>query len=418
MKKPIRLFLAPALIGACAVSAGIDAGPLDKFKQKLSKKTEAKVDKAMDTAIDCAFGDTECIAKAEADGKSVNVVDQNGKPMTDAEVKSAQANAQAGAPADAPGTGVWRGYDYTPGAEVWRHVVFDDERIGRFPAGQLEFVEGNMQIVELDGRKVLEVSAASVFRLNLDRELPQGFTVEFGLKIGAANQAVTVYFGELDTSVSRYESHYLNIYRTAGIASSGQFVSSIEGRDELMKGIVPIRLQVDGEYAILYVGSERAANIPNAAFKRTKMLEFHFTANQNYRSYLDSITVAVGLDPLYETLRETGSFTTRGIYFDSDSDRLQPESTPTLLQLENALTRHADLRIRIEGHTDSSGDDAHNLDLSERRAKAVVNYLTGRGIDASRLESKGLGESAPVADNESAAGRAQNRRVVIVLRED
>ncbi|MHB1327869.1 MAG: OmpA family protein, partial [Gemmatimonadales bacterium] len=102
--------------------------------------------------------------------------------------------------------------------------------------------------------------------------------------------------------------------------------------------------------------------------------------------------------------------------FDYDSDRLKPESTPTLEQLHQALEQHPDLAVTIEGHTDAQGDDAYNQKLSDRRANAVVAYLTGRGIAASRLAAVGKGESQPVAGNATEAEREQNRRVVIIKR--
>jgi len=79
------------------------------------------------------------------------------------------------------------------------------------------------------------------------------------------------------------------------------------------------------------------------------------------------------------------------------------------------LQDHPELRISIEGHTDSDGDDALNLDLSDQRAAAVKDYLVSNfGIDSSRLESVGLGETVPVADNSTSEGKQENRRVELV----
>ena len=77
------------------------------------------------------------------------------------------------------------------------------------------------------------------------------------------------------------------------------------------------------------------------------------------------------------------------------------------------LTGDAKLRLVIAGHTDSEGGDTYNQDLSEKRAASVMAWLTGKGIEASRLSSEGLGESRPVADNGNEAGRALNRRVEV-----
>ena len=99
--------------------------------------------------------------------------------------------------------------------------------------------------------------------------------------------------------------------------------------------------------------------------------------------------------------------------FDSDSAKIKPESHEALDRAVDLLKRVPTMRGVIEGHTDSTGSAAHNQALSERRAAAVSDYLVERGIDASRVPSKGLGESDPVADNHTAEGRALNRRVVL-----
>ena len=79
------------------------------------------------------------------------------------------------------------------------------------------------------------------------------------------------------------------------------------------------------------------------------------------------------------------------------------------------LADYPDLRLEIQGHTDDVGDDAKNLDLSQRRAESVKAYLVAQGIDEGRLEAKGFGETVPIADNKTKAGRAENRRVEFKL---
>lgn len=112
-------------------------------------------------------------------------------------------------------------------------------------------------------------------------------------------------------------------------------------------------------------------------------------------------------------LGESGHIALYGIYFDTDKAVLKSESEGTLQQVLSLLKDAPGLRIAIAGHTDSQSSDSYNLDLSKRRALAVVKWLTDKGIAASRLEAQGFGESQPVADNDSAAGRALNRRVEI-----
>ncbi len=117
---------------------------------------------------------------------------------------------------------------------------------------------------------------------------------------------------------------------------------------------------------------------------------------------------------LQKDLAAAGRSRLYGILFNVDSTTIRPESKPVLDEVVRILTAEPAWRLTIEGHTDSAGDDAHNLKLSQGRAEAVKAYLEGQGIDAGRLKATGLGETKPVAENDTELGRAQNRRVELV----
>ena len=118
-------------------------------------------------------------------------------------------------------------------------------------------------------------------------------------------------------------------------------------------------------------------------------------------------------DPIAGALLSGDAAVIHGINFDVDSDVLRSDATPALERVLAALQSVGDLSVVIEGHTDSDGSDEHNLDLSQRRAEAVVAWLVERGITDSRLRPVGLGEAQPIADNDTSAGRALNRRVEV-----
>jgi OOP family OmpA-OmpF porin len=103
-----------------------------------------------------------------------------------------------------------------------------------------------------------------------------------------------------------------------------------------------------------------------------------------------------------------------GILFDLDSANIRGESKPVLEEVLGVLKGEPGWKVIIEGHTDSTGNDSHNLTLSQQRADSVKAYLVAGGIDAGRLQTKGFGENKPVADNATELGRAQNRRVELV----
>ena len=106
----------------------------------------------------------------------------------------------------------------------------------------------------------------------------------------------------------------------------------------------------------------------------------------------------------------------QGLLFDVDSAYLRPDLEADLKAVANNLQQYPGSTISVIGHTDDTGSDSHNFDLSERRAQAVSWVLMDAGVDAARLQSYGQGETRPVASNESEAGRAQNRRVEIIIR--
>ena len=124
-----------------------------------------------------------------------------------------------------------------------------------------------------------------------------------------------------------------------------------------------------------------------------------------------------------ETVNEHGcavevSMVLRDVYFDTAKATLKPESRATLDNVVSVLKATPTVRkVEIGGHTDNRGDDAYNMSLSQQRAQSVVDYLVKGGIEKSRLEARGYGETQPIASNADAAGQSQNRRVELKVLE-
>src|SRR5690606_37793291 len=110
-----------------------------------------------------------------------------------------------------------------------------------------------------------------------------------------------------------------------------------------------------------------------------------------------------------------GRFTTNGILFDVNSDRIKPESHGVLKEIAKVLKDNSGIKVRIIGHTDADGDDKNNLELSKRRAASVRSTLVNDfEIDDSRLETDGKGEREPADTSNTSEGKANNRRVEFV----
>ena len=123
---------------------------------------------------------------------------------------------------------------------------------------------------------------------------------------------------------------------------------------------------------------------------------------------IDAEAMAKGIDA-------TGHIAIYGVYFDTNSADIKPESAPTLAEISKLLAGRPSLKLLVVGHTDNQGAYDYNMGLSARRANAVARALSSQhGIDSSRLRSAGVGYLAPVASNDTTAGREQNRRVELV----
>jgi OOP family OmpA-OmpF porin len=105
----------------------------------------------------------------------------------------------------------------------------------------------------------------------------------------------------------------------------------------------------------------------------------------------------------------------KGAHFHFDSAKLTSEGEAQLAETVATMNKHADLKVVCNGYTDSVGSDAYNMALGQRRADSVEDYLVSQGIDSSRVRTESFGEGNPVASNDTAEGRAENRRVEIIV---
>jgi len=127
--------------------------------------------------------------------------------------------------------------------------------------------------------------------------------------------------------------------------------------------------------------------------------------------------VTLNADALMQELNQTGHVAVRGIYFDSDKATLRPESEPALREMAKLLNNNPELEVYLVGHTDNTGEFDYNMKLSQWRSKAVGDYLIGNlNVDRGQLATHGVGPLAPVASNDTEAGRQKNRRVEMVKR--
>ncbi len=395
--KRMRMLFTLALALALA-SASAHGGLLDQAKQKLKDRAKQKTDQTMDKGLDKAEQAVTPDAKAGE------------KPAAEGGAGAEGGDATPAATADQqkPGEGAWANYDFKPGARVLYADDFMKDEVGDFPR-RLEFKEGTMEIVEWQGARWLRLSTTSKFFVPLPEVLPERYTMEFDFSVPG---------GEMWIYPADEQAHYKYlIFGNGGVA--GVEANPIHARSnniaELRDKIVHARVMADGPYVKLYINDKRVVNVPNFGTERSNKILFWCDAHEQNPAMFGNFRIAAGGKKLYDAIATAGRVATQGIYFDTGSDRIRPESTPTLKEIAAMLGEHPELKLVIEGHTDNVGAAAANQTLSEKRAAAVkVALVESFGVDGARLATKGLGATKPVAPNDTPEGRQNNRRVELV----
>lgn len=418
----LALILPVSVAGPASVEAQVFTKLKDAARNAVQDETTSQIERVLANAVRCVFDDPACIEKAKSEGKDVVLTDDRGEVLMDEDGKPITDPAAVEQQAEKPGTGAWANYDFVPGERILFYDDFSHDRVGDFPR-RLTFVRGNWDVVEWQRRPLLRNTGPrhSAVVIPLPEELPDRFTIEIEAFLpDVTYMAILATTSPAGDNWVSLPANYFQIGAGPGTgvsAYSSSAVKSMNETKELSERLMPVRIMVDGQFAKVYVGERRVANVPNAEFVRSDGLyiENNYLASEETPLYFGSIRVAAGGADLYDVLDRDGRVATQGILFASGSDRIRPESTPTLNEIGKLLRDHPKLRIAIEGHTDSDGEDADNQDLSERRAAAVKSFLVQElDVDADRLQTAGFGETRPVADNTTPEGKQQNRRVELV----
>jgi OOP family OmpA-OmpF porin len=411
MVSPVSKIAIP-LLTVCVASPAGAQGIGGFIKQKAKERVERKI-------VECIETDLTCINKAKADGNDVKTKPAPTPPPPPAASAAPAPVATSGSPdsgaaasALKPGEGAWVNYDFKPGDRPLFVEDFTKEEIGNFPR-RLELTDGNIEVAEWQGGRYLRVSSwPGRFAITLPEQLPERFTLEFDATPGYNSNWTIIRFGDKATQDVRFRQY-------GGKGNGGVFGGTQQANGmtaaPLGAGLYHGRIMADGKYVKVYINDTRVGNVPNADLGRSKTITFEVPGHESEAALLTNIKVMAGGKKLYDALAEEGRVGTQGIYFDSGSDRIRPESTPTLKEIGEMLKEHPDLKLTIEGHTDNVGSADANQQLSTQRAAAVKSFLVATyNVDASRLQSAGMGANKPVAPNTTAEGRQQNRRVELV----
>ncbi len=247
--------------------------------------------------------------------------------------------------------------------------------------------------------------------------LPKNFTYEAELTMTGKNRVMTTL------NLMSKEKPILHLTTSASPGTTDLIATMRSPYQELGRKRLPtnwnepvkLALWVQNGRLRVFVNGEKQLDFNQVEMppidKVEFMHDFYGGESLGYRM----VRFAESTPDFSQVIGSSGRYVTHGILFDTDSDRLKPESAPVIQSIARGLETNPNLKLLIEGHTDSVGNADHNLDLSRRRAEAVKSVLVSQfNIDGARLSTAGLGAAKPIDSNDTPQGRAQNRRVELV----
>lgn len=309
-------------------------------------------------------------------------------------------------------------YDFVPGDKVIFYDAMEGEEEGEFPY-RWNLDRGVYEVVRLGKEYWIMCTDDGSIRPKIsDRPLPPQYTVELEFYDNGPDASGN-YFYIYWVDANAQNIGEFGVYGKDGtwLAIKSRTLADKALPSKLTKGVHIMRIMATKRSIKCYVDQERVANVPqvegfNPVGFRLRHRPYKDPKNPTlFRGF----RFAEGGKSMREQLDEEGKIVTHGILFDSDSYTIKAESFKTLKEIGRLFEDDPNLRLSIEGHTDSDGSDEHNMTLSHNRANSVRDYLIATyGIAAERLEAKGWGESKPIDTNDSPEGKANNRRVELI----
>lgn len=267
-------------------------------------------------------------------------------------------------------------------------------------------------------RQLTAVCPANLTLTSQKFTTPDNFTMEVEVAFGGEFGGLTLNAWPGDVDGGERPAWQVDI-SPSGVSAAGP-VESI-GSGELPKIVnspIKVALWVQNGRARLYANGQRIADV-NQMFMPADMRKPEHWVIAERCDYADdgwigirSVRMAESAPDFSTLMASSGKYVTHGIRFDTDSDRIQPDSAPVIKTVATALQKNPSLKLKITGYTDNTGAQAHNVELSKRRAEAVRNALIASfSVDAGRLTAEGKGSADAIGSNDTPEGRAQNRRV-------
>jgi outer membrane protein OmpA-like peptidoglycan-associated protein len=415
--KIIRHISAIALL-AIIMPAVSHAQLLKKLKDKVNQTVDRKTDKAVDNTVNKADKTVEDGVSKAIGTTAPNNTDGN----------PAATNTSGSTATSAPTISTYKNYDFVPGDKIIFEDHFDTDEEGEFPT-HWKLMTGQGNVNTFNGKKILLLTgfySRIIPAIKTPAYLTDSFTVEFdNYSIDDFGPQIWFY-KKVDDARSDDAVPVKIVFNER----NGFFTLNIRTRDHQGEQQVKypeaigyanyrnkwhhIAIAYKDKRLKIYVDEYRVLSIPEIDLN-SSALAVVGDGTPKDPVMITNFKLAQGAGIKTQQTKFTDTkIVTHGINFDINKADIKPESMGTINAIVAILKNNPELKFEIQGHTDNSGNAANNLSLSQKRADAVKQQMTSLGIDASRLTSKGFGDTKSISDNGTLEGKANNRRVEFV----
>ena len=325
-------------------------------------------------------------------------------------------------------------YDFVPGDKMLYFEDFSQDAIGDFPALWTSNGSGEVKTVSLAPGKWMHMNGEdAVYCYSKNVAFPDNFIIEFDIipdEEYGHGIVFTLYEENQDDPKEINDDLYpgksgfhitlkSDGWETRGYTNDpeGDWIEGQASKNPVIpEEVNHVIIWIQKRRARIYHQGAKTLDVPTNIYGHTKFNKFLFSGwDRASWPMITNLKITTAAPDTRSKLITEGRLTTYGITFDVNKADIRPESHGTLNDIATVLKENPAVRVKIIGHTDSDGDEALNLDLSRRRAESVRSELSSKfGIDASRMQTEGAGESKPLAPNDTPANKAINRRVEFI----
>jgi OOP family OmpA-OmpF porin len=324
-------------------------------------------------------------------------------------------------------------FDFIPGAKVIFFDDFSETAVGDFPPNWNTNASGEVVTTNLYPGNWFKMNGSGCVIVDGELKLPDNYTIEYDV----------ITFPNVEGDTGYEFGFYLYSAENPKDMSEGGAVPGLKGGVKMIFGYRSsysaydetgytldglkdeATMEAGKKYRLsfwvqktrlrIYLDQVKVFDVPKIFKPGFQANQMRFELWESGNPLITNFRIAAGLPDTRNKLLTEGKLVTYGIYFDVNKDVVKPESYGTLKDIAAVLNEVPDVKVKIVGHTDADGADAANLDLSKRRAASVKAELVKTfGVKGDRLVTDGLGETKPVAPNDTPVNKALNRRVEFI----